>query len=144
MGEETRAAVRAIEMVERKDRVLIVEDEDNARKGYEQLLQRWGCDVVGVGTAEEALAKSDGGPAKVSGTTDRLILSSPDAPPFCLRAQVILSSERRIVGFEVFASRTDDLDVGFGYGRSSFRIGGLARRRLRLETAGEHQQHRED
>jgi len=41
MGEETRAAVRAIEMVERKDRVLIVEDEDNARKGYEQLLQRW-------------------------------------------------------------------------------------------------------
>jgi len=57
MGEETRAAVRGIEMVERKDRVLIVEDEDNARKGYEQLLQRWGCDVVGVGTAEEALAK---------------------------------------------------------------------------------------
>src|SRR6266513_1340871 len=56
-GEETRAAVRAIEMVERKDRVLIVEDEDNARKGYEQLLQRWGCDVVGVGTAEEALAR---------------------------------------------------------------------------------------
>src|SRR2546430_16897007 len=57
MGEETRAAVRAIETVERKDRVLIVEDEDNARKGYEQLLQRWGCDVVGVGTAEEALAR---------------------------------------------------------------------------------------
>src|SRR6202165_5616029 len=57
MGEETRAAVRTIEAVERKDRVLIVEDEDNARKGYEQLLQRWGCDVVGVGTAEEALAK---------------------------------------------------------------------------------------
>jgi PleD family two-component response regulator len=56
MGEETRAAVRAIETVERKDRVLIVEDEDNARKGYEQLLQRWGCDVVGVATAEEALA----------------------------------------------------------------------------------------
>src|SRR6202140_3659191 len=57
MVEETRAAVRAIEMVERKDRVLIVEDEDNARKGYEQLLQRWGCEVLGVGNAEEALAK---------------------------------------------------------------------------------------
>src|SRR6201988_1843949 len=57
MAEETRAAARAIEMVERKDRILIVEDEDNARKGYEQLLQRWGCDVVGVGSAEEALAK---------------------------------------------------------------------------------------
>src|SRR2546422_6907010 len=57
MGEETRAAVRAVETLERKDRVLIVEDEDNARKGYEQLLQRWGCDVLGVGTAEDALAK---------------------------------------------------------------------------------------
>src|SRR5437879_12058678 len=57
MGEETRAAARAVETLERKDRILIVEDEDNARKGYEQLLQRWGWDVVGVGTAEEALAK---------------------------------------------------------------------------------------
>jgi DNA-binding NtrC family response regulator len=57
MGEETKAAVRAIETTERKDRVLIVEDEDNARKGYEQLLQRWGCDVLGVASAEDALAK---------------------------------------------------------------------------------------
>jgi len=57
MGEETRAAVRAVESLERKDRVLIVEDEDNARKGYEQLLQRWGYDVLGVATAEEVLAK---------------------------------------------------------------------------------------
>jgi DNA-binding NtrC family response regulator len=46
-----------MEPLERKDRVLIVEDEDNARKGYEQLLQRWGFDVLGVATAEEALAK---------------------------------------------------------------------------------------
>ena len=57
MGEETRAAARAVETQERKDRVLIVEDEDNARKGYEQLLQRWGYDVLGVATAEEVLAK---------------------------------------------------------------------------------------
>jgi PleD family two-component response regulator len=57
MAEETRSAVRAMEAQERRDRVLIVEDEDNARKGYEQLLQRWGCDVLGVGTAEDALAK---------------------------------------------------------------------------------------
>ena len=49
---------------------------------------------------------------KVFGTTDRLILNSPDAPPFCQRAQVILSSERLIIGFEVFASRADDLDIG--------------------------------
>jgi DNA-binding NtrC family response regulator len=57
MGEETKAAARAVETGERKDRVLIVEDEDNARKGYEQLLQKWGCDVMGVASAEDALAK---------------------------------------------------------------------------------------
>jgi DNA-binding NtrC family response regulator len=57
MVEDKRAAVRAVDVSERRDRVLIVEDEDNARKGYEQLLQRWGWDVLGVGTAEDALAK---------------------------------------------------------------------------------------
>jgi DNA-binding NtrC family response regulator len=56
MPEETRA-VRMVDTGERKDRILIVEDEDNARKGYEQLLQRWGYEVVGVPSAEEALAK---------------------------------------------------------------------------------------
>jgi DNA-binding NtrC family response regulator len=53
----TEMAGRSVETLGRKDRVLIVEDEENARKGYEQLLQRWGCDVLGVGTAEDALAK---------------------------------------------------------------------------------------
>ncbi len=38
-------------------RILIVEDEENARKGYEALLQKWSYQVLGVGTAEEALAK---------------------------------------------------------------------------------------
>ena len=56
MPEESRA-VRMVDTGERKDRILIVEDEDNARKGYEQLLQRWGYEVVGVPSAEEALAK---------------------------------------------------------------------------------------
>src|SRR5450432_3486055 len=60
MGEDTKTAVRAIETGERKDRVMIVEDEDNARKGYEQLLQKWGCDVLGVASAEDALAKFGG------------------------------------------------------------------------------------
>src|ERR1700742_278273 len=55
MAEDTNTAIRTDS--ERKDRVLIVEDEDNARKGYEQLLQKWGYDVLGVGTAEDALAK---------------------------------------------------------------------------------------
>src|SRR6202163_1816827 len=39
------------------DRVMIVEDEENARIGYEALLRRWGHEVLGVGSAEEALAR---------------------------------------------------------------------------------------
>ena len=38
-------------------RILIVEDEDNARKGYEALLRKWDCEVLGVATGEDALAK---------------------------------------------------------------------------------------
>ncbi len=38
-------------------RILIVEDEENARKGYPALLQKWSYQVLGVGTAEEALAQ---------------------------------------------------------------------------------------
>jgi DNA-binding NtrC family response regulator len=36
-------------------RILIVEDEENARKGYEALLRKWGCEVLGVASAESAL-----------------------------------------------------------------------------------------
>lgn len=39
------------------ERILIVEDEDNARKGYEALLRKWDFEVLGVGSGEEALAK---------------------------------------------------------------------------------------
>jgi DNA-binding NtrC family response regulator len=38
-------------------RILIVEDEENARKGYEALLRKWNYEVLGVGTGEDALAK---------------------------------------------------------------------------------------
>jgi DNA-binding NtrC family response regulator len=38
-------------------RILIVEDEENARKGYEALLRKWNFEILGVGTGEEALAK---------------------------------------------------------------------------------------
>jgi DNA-binding NtrC family response regulator len=38
-------------------RILIVEDEENARKGYEALLHKWNCEVLGVGSSEEGLAK---------------------------------------------------------------------------------------
>src|SRR5258705_6391422 len=48
------------------DRILIVEDEENARIGYEALLRRWGYDVLGVGSAEDALARySEFAPAAV-------------------------------------------------------------------------------
>jgi DNA-binding NtrC family response regulator len=39
------------------DKILIVEDEENARLGYEALLRKWGCDVLGVRSAEEALSE---------------------------------------------------------------------------------------
>jgi DNA-binding NtrC family response regulator len=46
------------------DRILIVEDEENARIGYEALLRRWGYEVLGVASAEDALAHfSDYAPA---------------------------------------------------------------------------------
>ena len=32
-------------------RILIVEDEENARKGYEALLRKWDCEVLGVRAA---------------------------------------------------------------------------------------------
>jgi len=38
-------------------RILIVEDEENARRGYEALLRKWECEVLGVGSGEDALAK---------------------------------------------------------------------------------------
>ena len=31
-------------------RILIVEDEDNARKGYEALLRKWNWAILGVGS----------------------------------------------------------------------------------------------
>src|ERR1035441_7982324 len=50
------------------DRILIVEDEENARIGYEALLRRWGYEVLGVGSAEDALARfSEFAPAVVIG-----------------------------------------------------------------------------
>jgi DNA-binding NtrC family response regulator len=39
------------------DRILIVEDEANARIGYEALLRNFGYEVLGVGSAEDALAR---------------------------------------------------------------------------------------
>src|ERR1700732_4964412 len=38
-------------------RILIVEDEDNARKGYEALLRKWNFEVLGCSSDEKALSK---------------------------------------------------------------------------------------
>jgi hypothetical protein len=60
---------------------------------------------------DEALARNDSGTEKVYGSRDRLMLTSPDAPDFCKRAQFVFSADHRIVGFEVNASKADDLDI---------------------------------
>jgi hypothetical protein len=62
-------------------------------------------------TPEEALEKSNSGIEKVDGTPDHLMLTSSDAPDFCKRAQFVFGPERRIIGFEVTASRADDLNI---------------------------------
>ncbi|MGD0965920.1 MAG: hypothetical protein ABSA57_18700 [Candidatus Acidiferrales bacterium] len=94
------------------------------REQMEGQLKRWSlndvlvCSVTPVyaGFAhlkpEEALAQSGSGNGVVSGTSDRLLLASPDAPDFCKHAQFVFNSLRRIVGFEVVATRSDTLDIG--------------------------------
>ncbi|HXN24090.1 MAG TPA: sigma-54 dependent transcriptional regulator [Candidatus Dormibacteraeota bacterium] len=57
MTDEAKVAPRSAAQNSQRDRVLIVEDEENARRGYEALLQKWGCDVLGVSNAEDALAR---------------------------------------------------------------------------------------
>jgi hypothetical protein len=59
-------------------------------------------------TPQDALAKFGG---KVSGTPDHLVLSSPDAPNFCKRAEFVFGADHRIVGFAVDTSREDSMDV---------------------------------
>ena len=63
-------------------------------------------------TPDEALAKSDSGSGKASGTPDRLLLTSLNAPAFCQHAQFIIGADHRIVGYEVSATRADDLEIG--------------------------------
>jgi len=62
-------------------------------------------------TAEQALAESGSGVSRIAGSPDRLTLNSPVAPDFCKRAQLTVSSDNRIVAFEVLASLADSLDV---------------------------------
>ncbi len=60
MPEEIKPARPTNAAQEPADRVLIVEDEENQRRGYEALLRRWGCEVLGCTSAEEALTRFSG------------------------------------------------------------------------------------
>src|SRR5258708_28644540 len=59
MANETKATARGVSAPEQKvkDRILVVEDEDNARRGYELMLKGWGYEVLGCPSAEEVLAR---------------------------------------------------------------------------------------
>src|SRR5229473_6746003 len=59
MANETKTAARAVSTPEQKvkDRILVVEDEDNARRGYELMLRGWGYEVLGCPSAEEVLER---------------------------------------------------------------------------------------
>lgn len=94
-------------------RVLIVEDEENARKGYEALLRKWDCDVLGVATAEEGLAKfGDFQPAVVLADVElpginglellsQLHINSPETPVIIITGRG--SDERAVQAIEAGA-----------------------------------------
>lgn len=62
-------------------------------------------------TPEAALAKPELGVRRMEDAPNRLTVSSPNAPDFCRRAQLVVGADNRIAGFEVVASQSDALDV---------------------------------
>jgi len=62
-------------------------------------------------TPEAALMKSELGVSRIEDVSDRLRISSPSAPEFCRRAQLVIGRDNKIEGFEVLASESDALDV---------------------------------
>ena len=62
-------------------------------------------------TPEAALHRTESGVRRVEGESDRLTVSSPQAPEFCRRAQLLIGADHKIEGFEVVASESDALDV---------------------------------
>ena len=94
-------------------RVLIVEDEENARKGYEALLRKWGCEVLGVGSGEDGITKfSEFQPAVVLADVElpgingldllrQLQESAPDTPVIIITGRG--SDERAVQAIEAGA-----------------------------------------
>lgn len=62
-------------------------------------------------TPDAALTKSVAGVSRIAEASDRIRVSSPDAPEFCRRAQLVIGPDNKIDGFEVLASESDALDV---------------------------------
>ena len=62
-------------------------------------------------TPDAALAKSVAGVSRVEDAPDRLRIGSPSAPDFCRRAELVTGANDKIVGYEVVASPSDNLDV---------------------------------
>jgi len=62
-------------------------------------------------TAQEALAKPEFAVAREADASNQLTFDPPDAPDFCKRAQLVVSQDNKIIGFEVLPA-ADTLDVG--------------------------------
>jgi hypothetical protein len=94
------------------------------RLAVSQEIKRWGLeDVLRCSdsaaylafanlTPEEALTKSGSDGARENDAAHRLMISAPDAPDFCKRAQLVVSPANKILGFEVLPSGAETLDMG--------------------------------
>jgi hypothetical protein len=60
-------------------------------------------------TAEEAMR--DPSVARLADKPRRLRADAPKAPGFCRSAELLIGADNKIIGFEVFATRADDLDI---------------------------------
>jgi hypothetical protein len=61
--------------------------------------------------ADKALARSDFEVLRVPGTQDRLKLSSPVAPDFCRKIQLIVGPDNKIIAYEVIGTAADSMDM---------------------------------
>jgi len=67
--------------------------------------------ALAFATPEAALQRPELGVRRMDEESDRLTVSSPQAPEFCRRAQLLIGADHKIDGFEVVASEADALDV---------------------------------
>lgn len=63
-------------------------------------------------TPEEALTKSGSEAGRESDAAHRFTVGAPDAPDFCKSAQLVVSPENKILGFEVLPAGAETLDLG--------------------------------